>query len=130
MSKQNFNFTNMKVILSIDQAQKSGFFSGTTNSYKMNVQFKLNEKEKKIFNDHPLFQEMYFMSYLAGKKKDLQMHITAKDIYTSKPISIDASSVNELVDYRNEINAAAENFVSYIKILTDILGGAEVSYGE
>ena len=69
MSKQKFNFTNMKVTLSIDQAQKSGFFSGTTNSYKMNVQFKLNEKEKKIFNDHPLFQEMFFMSYLAGEKE-------------------------------------------------------------
>ena len=120
----------MKLTLSIDQAQKSGFFSGTTNSYKMNVQFKLNENEKKIFNDHPLFQDMTFMQYYAGKKKDIPMRISAKDIYTAKSISIDATSVNELIDFRNEINSAAEAFVNYIKILTDILGGAEVSYGE
>lgn len=120
----------MKVTLSIDQAQKSGFFSGTTNSYKMNVQFKLNEKEKKIFNDHPLFQEMIFMEYYTGKKKDYAMWISAKDIYTSKPISIDATSVNELIDFRNEIDTAAKTFVNYINILTDILGGAEIAYGE
>ena len=47
MSRQNNKITAMKVTLSTDQAQKTGFFSGTTNSYKMNVQFKLNEKEKK-----------------------------------------------------------------------------------
>ncbi len=120
----------MKVTLSIDQAQKSGFLSGTKHSYKLNVQFQLNEKEKKIFNDHPLFQDMYFMSYLAGKKKDIEMHITAKNIYSGETISIDAAGVNELIDYRNEIDSAAENFVGYIKVLSDIVGGVEMSYGE
>lgn len=120
----------MKVKISIDQQSKSGFLSGTSHIYKLNVQFQLNEKEKKIFNDHPLFQDMIFMHYAAGKKKDIPMRITAKDIYTARPISIEATSVNEVIDFRNEINTAAENFANYINILTDILGGKEVTYGE
>jgi hypothetical protein len=120
----------MKVKISIDQQTKSGFLSGTSHSYKLNVQFQLNEKEKKIFNDHPLFQNMIFMQYAAGKKKDIPMSITAKDIYTSRPISIEATSVNEVIDFRNEIDARAESFVTYLDILTDILGGREISYGE
>lgn len=120
----------MKVKISIDQQSKSGFFSGTTHSYKLNLQFQLNEKEKKIFNDHPLFQDMIFMRYMAGKKKDIPMTITAKDIYTSRAISIDASGVNELIEFRNEVNSAAESFVGYMNILSDILGGRELTYGE
>jgi hypothetical protein len=125
----------MKVKLSIDQASKSGFFSGTSHSYTLNVQFTPNEKEKKIFNDHPLFQTMLFMRYTAGKndkkyREGASIEITAKDIYEAKPILIEATSVNEIVKYRNEINDAAETFVNYINILTDILGGRELSYGE
>lgn len=120
----------MKLKLSIDQAQKTGFFSGTTNSYKINVQFKLNEKEKKIFNDHPLFQDLVFINTLVGKKKDITLYVTAKDIYTAKQISVDVFSINELINFRNEINSAAENFVKYIDILSGILGGVEVDYGE
>lgn len=120
----------MKVKLSIDQQTRSGFLSGTSHSYKMNVQFQLNEKEKKIFNDHPLFQKMIFMRYAAGRKKDIPMEITAKQIYESAPISIEATSVNELIDYRNEVDSSATNFVNYLDILTDILGGREISYGE
>lgn len=120
----------MKLKLSIDQAQKTGFFSGTTNSYKINVQFKLNEKEKKIFNDHPLFQDLVFINTMVGKKKDINLFVTAKDIYAAKQISVDVFSINELINFRNEINLAAENFVKYIDILSGILGGVEVDYGE
>jgi len=120
----------MKVKISIEQQAKSGFLSGTSHSYKLNVQFQLNEKEKKIFNDHPLFQDMVMMNYAAGKKKDIPMRITAKDIYTGRPISIEATSVNEVIDFRNELDASAANFANYLNILDDILGGKEVTYGE
>jgi len=120
----------MKVKISIDQASKSGFFSGTTHSYKLNVQFSLNEREKKIFNDHPLFQKMQVMFYYIGKEKKYGENITAKDIYEGKVSTIEVYSVNEIIETRNKIDESAKNFVSYINILSDILGGAELSYGE
>lgn len=120
----------MKVTISIDQQSKSGFLSGTTHSYKMNVQFKLNDNERKVFNDHPLFQDMVVLKYLVGKKKDYEAVVTAKQVYESKPITIEAFGINDIIDYRNEINSAAEKFVNYLNILTDILGAKEVTYGE
>lgn len=116
--------------MSIDQQSKSGFLSGTTHSYNLNVQFKLNEKEKKVFNEHPLFQDMIFMSYLAGKKKDLELHITGKHIYEAKPITIEASGVNEVIDYRNEVVKAGEIFANYVGILSDLIGAKEMTFGE
>lgn len=87
-------------------------------------------KKKKIFNDHQLFQEMIFMHYAAGKKKDIPMRVTAKDIYTGRSISIDATSVNEVIDFQSEIDNAADKLVNYVDILSDILGGKEITYGE
>ncbi len=135
-TNNNFNsqldFNKMKVTISIDQQAKSTMFGlgATKHSYKLNVSFKLAEKEKKIFNDHPLLQEMRFMDYMQGKRRDIPLSITAKDIYTGRPISMEANSVNEMVEFRNEVNSAAEKFVSYVDILSDILGGKEMSYGE
>lgn len=129
---QQLNYSKMKVTISIDQQAKSTMFGlgATKHSYKLNVSFKLSEKEKKIFNDHPLLQEMRFMDYMQGKKRDIPLSITAKDIYTGRPISMDAQSVNEMIDFRNEVDAAAKSFVTYIDVLSDILGGRELSYGE
>lgn len=120
----------MKVKLSIDQASKSGFLGGTTHSYKLNVQFIPNEKEKKIFNDHPLFQSIVFMEYAAGKKKDIPMTIKAKDIYEGKTIPIEANSVSELVEFHNAIDIASSEFVRHIDILSNIVGGKELIYEE
>lgn len=102
----------------------------TKHSYKLNVTFKLAEKEKKILNDHPLLQRMRFMDYMQGKRRDIPLSITAKDIYTSRAISIEANSINEMIEFRNEVHAAAETFVSYVDILSDILGGKEMVFGE
>lgn len=135
-TNNNFNsqldLNKMKVTISIDQQAKSSMFGlgATKHSYKLNVSFKLAEKEKKIFNDHPLLQEMRFMDYMQGKRRDIPLSITAKDIYTGRPISMEANSVNEMIDFRNEVNDAAEKFVGYVDILSDILGGKEMSYGE
>lgn len=122
----------MKVTISIDQQAKSSMFGlgSTKHSYKLNVQFKLNEKEKKIFNEHPLFQDMIFMQYAIGKKKDIPVNITAKDIYDGRAISINTATVNDLIEFRNEFNEAAKSFVSYVDMLSDILGGRELTYGE
>lgn len=122
----------MKVTISIDQQAKSSMFGlgSTKHSYKLNVQFKLNEKEKKIFNEHPLFQDMIFMQYAIGKKKDIPVNITAKDIYEGRAISINTATVNDLIEFRNDFNEAAKSFVSYVDMLSDILGGRELTYGE
>lgn len=135
-STNNFNsqlnLNKMKVTISIDQQAKSTMFGlgATKHSYKLNVTFKLAEKEKKIFNDHPLLQEMRFMDYMQGKRRDIPLSITAKDIYTGRAISIEANSINEMIEFRNEVHAAAETFVSYVDILSDILGGKEMVFGE
>jgi hypothetical protein len=120
----------MKLKISIDQQAKSGFLSGTTHTYKLNVQFQLNEKEKKVFNDHPLIQKMNLMTYAIGKDKKYSDNISAKDAYEGKIKSIEAFSVNEIIEYRNTIVSSAENFVGYFNILSDILGGAELTFGE
>ncbi len=126
------NLNKMKVTISIDQQAKSTMFGlgATKHSYKLNISFKLAEKEKKIFNDHPLLQDMRFMDYMQGKRKDIPLSITAKDIYIGRPISMEANSINEMIEFRNEVDSAAKTFVEYIDILSDILGGKEMSYGE
>ena len=122
----------MKVTISIDQQAKSSMFGlgSTKHSYKLNVVFKLNEKEKKIFNEHPLFQDMIFMQYAIGKKKDIPVNITAKDIYEGRAISINTGTVNDLIEFRNDFNDAAKSFVGYVDMLSDILVGRELTYGE
>jgi len=122
----------MKVTISIDQQAKSSMFGlgSTKHSYKLNVEFKLNEKEKKIFNEHPLFQEMIVMEYAIGKKKDIPVFIKAKDLYAGTPIVVNTATVNDLIEFRDEFDKAAKNFVSYVDILSEILGGKELSYGE
>lgn len=122
----------MKVTISIDQQAKSSMFGlgSTKHSYKLNVQFKLNEKEKKIFNEHPLFQDMIVMEYAVGKKKDIPVFIKAKDLYAGTPIVVNTATVNDLIEFRDEFDKAAQSFVSYVDILSDILGGKELSYGE
>lgn len=126
------NLNKMKVTISIDQQAKATMFGlgATKHSYKLNVSFKLAEKEKKIFNDHPLLQDMRFMDYMQGKRRDIPLSITAKDIYTGRAISMEANSVNEMIEFRNEVHAAAEKFVNYVDVLADILGGKEMSFGE
>ncbi len=120
----------MKVKISIDQQTKSGFLGGTSHSYKMNVQFQLNEKEKKVFNDHPLFQDMIVIQYAPHVKKDIPFVAKVKDIYEGRPITIERTNVNEIIEFHNEIKAASEALVKYIEILSDILGGREFSFGE
>ena len=125
------NLNKMKVTISIDQQAKSTMFGlgATKHSYKLNVSFQLAEKEKKIFNDHPLLQEMRFMDYMQGKRRDIPLSITAKDIYSGRPVSMEANSVNEMIEFRNEVHSAAEKFVGYVDVLSDILGGKEMSFG-
>jgi len=126
----------MKVTISIDQQSKSSMFGlgGKKHSYKLNFQFKLGEKEKKIFNEHPLFQEMTFMQYTIPvgmfRQNEEVVDITAKDIYSGTPVQIETRSVNEIIDLREQIDTAARSFIQAIDILSDIVGEKELSYGE
>jgi len=120
----------MKVKISINQDTKKGFFSGTTHSYKVNANFTLNEKEMKIFNDHPLFQDMIFMSKRYGEKDYQVINYTAKDIFEGRPFEVTANGVNEVVSWRDEIASSAENFVGYINTLEGLIAERELTFGE
>lgn len=120
----------MKLKISIDQQSKTGFLSGTQHRYKVITKFQLNEKEKKIFNDHPLFQDMIFISRRYGPKEYEVNNFLAKDIYEGKVLEIATKSVNEVFELREEMMKAAETFVGYIQALTGLVTEAELSYGE
>jgi hypothetical protein len=134
----------MKVKFEIQRGQetfKDGMFSSKqVEMYKLTSTFTPSELEKKIFNDHPLFQDMLFMEYSEVDKfttglifkethgVDLQKKISIKSIYTSPTYTFKAYSIQRILELRGLVLEAGENFASNIKMLSELEGAVEIEF--
>lgn len=132
----------MKVSFSIEKGQEiegGGLLSKGTvvHKYVMRATFVPTELEKKVFNDHPLFQSMVFMRYSEVDKwstglifqdkhqADVQKVIQIKDIYSTATYQFRAYSVNRILELRQLVKEAVVNFMQAVDIL-EKLEGTEV----
>ena len=135
----------MKVKFSIKKEKetiKTGTFSKKDiDKYELTTTFSPSEKEKKIFNEHPLFQDMVFMEYNELDKfatgflnlgKELTVDKTkvifVKDIYNSPSYKFRAYSVNRIYELRGFVLEAGKNFANVIKFLEELEGTNEIEF--
>lgn len=135
----------MKVKFTIQKGKeklKTGMLSSKeVDKYDLNATFTPSEIEKKIFNDHPLFKEMTFMRYnetdkfatgFLGLGKEEAMDqtkiISVGSIYDSPTYAFRAYSVERIVELRDLVLEAGENFAGNVKVLEKLEGSDEVEF--
>ena len=134
----------MKVKFTVQKAQeteKDGMFSKKqVDMYTLTATFTPSELEKKIFNEHPLFKEMLFMEYneldkfttgIVFTEKnaiDTTKRIYVKEIYNSPSYRFKAYSVGRIVDLRELVKEAGNNFAYTVKILEGLEGSDEIEF--
>lgn len=135
----------MKVKFSIQKEKesiKTGMFSSNdVDKYELTATFTPSEKEKKIYNEHPLFQDMVFMEFNEldkfatgmlglGKEQtvDISKAIYVKNIYSSPSYKFRAYSVNRIYELRGLVLKAGENFADIVKFLEELEGTSEIEF--
>lgn len=134
----------MKVKFAIQRAketEKDGMFSKKEiDMYTLTATFSPSELEKKIYNDHPLFKDMLFMEYkeldkwatgLIFKDKhvaDNTKSISVGSIYSSPTYTFRAYSCQRIVELRDLVMKAGENFANNVKVLERLEGSDEVEF--
>jgi len=135
----------MKVKFSIQKEKesiKTGMFSKEElDKYELTATFTPSEKEKKIYNEHPLFQDMVFMQYNEldkfatgmlglGKEEtvDRSKIIRVKDIYSSPSYKFRAYSVNRIYELRGFVLEAGKDFANVVKFLEELEGANEIEF--
>jgi len=139
----------MKVKFTIQKGKeklKTGMLSSKEiDNYELNATFTPSEKEKKIFNDHPLFKEMIFMEYNEidkfhasilgsitgiGKQEtvDRTKQISVGSIYSSPTYAFRAHSVARIVELRGLVIEAGESFANIVKVLEGLEGTDEIEF--
>lgn len=139
----------MKVQFSIQkgrETEKTGMFSTKeVDKYELIATFTPSEKEKKIYNDHPLFKDMIFMEYnevdkfhasflgaVTGVGKETVVDntkwILVKNIYDSPSYKFRAYSVGRICELRNLVLEAGKTFADNVKILEELEGENEVEF--
>jgi len=139
----------MKVKFSIQkgkETEKTGMFSSKeVDKYELTATFTPSEKEKKIYNDHPLFKDMVFMEYneldkfhasllgaVTGIGKETVVDNTklifVKDIYDSPAYKFKAFSVGRICQLRGLVLEAGETFAGNVKILEELEGEVEIEF--
>ena len=135
----------MKVKFSIQKEKesiKTGTFSKKeVDKYELTATFTPSEKEKKIYNEHPLFQDMVFMEYNEldkfatgflgmGKEEavDTTKAIYVKDIYNSPSYKFRAYSVHRIYELRGFVLEAGKEFANVVKFLEELEGTNEIEF--
>lgn len=135
----------MKVRFSVSkdtESIKTGTFSKKdVDMYELTATFAPSEKEKKIFNEHPLFQEMVFMEFNEldkfatgflnlGKEQtvDRTKVIYVRDIYNSPSYKFRAYSVNRIYELRGNVLSSGKDFANIVKFLEELEGNNEIEF--
>jgi hypothetical protein len=121
------------------ETEKSGMFKkNEVDMYLLTASFIPTEKESKIFLEHPLFKHLVFMEYnevdkwvsgIIFKDKhqaDRIKQISVNSIFANSDYTFRAYSIKRILELRELVITAVENFVKTVDVLEKLEGTEQI----